>query len=312
MKHAPASAVLVLLGGIAAARAAPASPLPPALPEPVATAELGAVEPNDGDLTDFGIEPGARPLEWTGGTEPPPAPVTGVERVAWTETPIRITLPVGVERQVRFPGPVRIGLPATLDGQRLRTQIVSGTVYWLAHAPFAPVRAQAREVATGRTYLLDLDAAAGAATAPVQIALPAEPLAVAPAGAAASPPAPPRYDAVQLTRFAVQQLYAPERLLKPLPGVRPVPVRRRPEPLVEGGAVEARPEAAWTDGALYVTAVRLTNRTREPVVLDPRRLRGRWLARTLLYSVLQPTGDPQVADTALVFLLSPQPFEETH
>ena len=70
-----------------------------------------------------------------------------------------------------------------------------------------------------------------------------------------------------LTRFAAQQLYAPDRLLRALEGVYRVPIPDRgPVPLIRTAGtlaeVEATPLASWADETgLYVTAVRLRNRT---------------------------------------------------
>jgi hypothetical protein len=60
---------------------------------------------------------------------------------------------------------------------------------------------------------------------------------------------------------------------------------------------------------LYVTAVKLTNRWKKPQVLDPRTLRGQWLAATFQHSRLLPAGDD--ADTTAVYLVSARPFEES-
>lgn len=243
-------------------------------------------------------------------------PAMVVERVVWNRTPIAITLPVGVERQVKFPAPVRVGVPGAIATESvLRTQSIDATVYWLAKEAFDPQRVQVREIDGGRTYLIDLEAVEGAAVAsPVEVHAPAPRATGQPAAAAAAPPAreTPRYGYVELTRFAAQMLYAPQRLLPELPGVAQEPLGvRNAVALVRGGAVEAIPEVAWSDGNLYVTAVRLTNRSSRRILLDPRMLRGRWLARTFQHAVLMPAGDPQAADVTMVYLISPQPFEES-
>jgi hypothetical protein len=124
--------------------------------------------------------------------------------------------------------------------------------------------------------------------------------------------APASYDYVTLTRFAVQQLYTPERLLPrlQLPELTRVPVRRQAVPLYRGGALLTEPYVAWTDGQLYVTAVKLSNTTARRLIVDPRNLRGRWLARTVLYAEMEPQGDALGRDQSFVFLLSPLPFDE--
>ena len=117
---------------------------------------------------------------------------------------------------------------------------------------------------------------------------------------------------VALTRFAAQQLYAPERLLRELEGVYRVPVSDQGTvPLIRTAGtlaeIEATPLASWADETgLYV---RLRNLTSQPVVLDPRTaLRGEWLAATFQHARLFPAGHE--ADTTAVYLISARPFAD--
>lgn len=252
-------------------------------------------------------------------TMPVPMPP---ERIVWDRTPLGIMLPVGQERQVTFPAPVEVGMPAGL-ADVVRTQVVAGTIYWLAKKDFTPQRIQVRDTATGQIYLVDLSARASASPAPVIIALaPTDPTSAAfgLAGGSASPamgsvvesapPSPPKipaYDYATLTRFASQSLYAPRRLAPALPGVFRTPVDERPVNLVRGESIQATPLIAWRSGKLHVTAVRLRNQGASSVILDPRSLRGLWLAATFQHARLLPRGDE--ADTTAVYLISAKPFE---
>jgi integrating conjugative element protein (TIGR03749 family) len=224
------------------------------------------------------------------------------ERVAWRKTPIAIELPVGIERLVHFPGAVKVGVPPQLQGV-LRIQSIAGTAYLLAHQPFASTRVIVRGLDDGQVYLLDLSASAeSAGNAPIEIFLPDQPT----ADRQETESAPPQYGYVTLTRFAAQQLYAPARLLIELPGVVREPVRREPVALVHGGAVEAVPLIAWRAGDLYLTAVKLTNKTDRPQTLDPRTLRGSWLTAAFQHNRLHAAGSE--ADRTVVYLVSARPF----
>ena len=230
------------------------------------------------------------------------------DRVVWDRTPIRVVLPVGTERLVHFPEhAVRVGVPDTLP---LRTLSVDGTVYWQAQAAFDPVRVIVQGLDEGSGYyLLDLEAREDASAVPLAILRPG---AERPAHAQTHAPEEPPHqnlDYVALTRFAAQQMYAPARLRPAHPQVRPVAVPEDPIALVRGGAVEAVPLIGWRHRGRYVTAVRLQNRTGAPVVLDPRDLRGEWLAATFQHARLLPHGDE--ADTTAVYLLSRRPFAES-
>jgi len=279
-----------LLAGLAAQAAPPA--LPP-LPDPMA--------------------PTKRVLP---AGEPP-------ERLVWAKIPLSVTLPVGRERLVSFPVPVRVGLPPELGGDVLRTQIVDGTIYWVATQEFPAKRIEVQATGSGNIYLLDLSASKSATvSAPVEISVPeAKPEAALPAkpgvpSAQAAPsiqPAPPQQpkeqDYVTLTRMASQHLYAPKRLHRVPEGVHQAGVSKTAtDRLLRGGVAEATPVGAWRSGSLYVTAVKLRNLTDGELVLDPRRLRGHWITCAFQHGKLLPQGD--LRDTTAAYLISAKPYEE--
>ncbi len=230
-----------------------------------------------------------------------------LERIEWKKAPIRLELAVGQEQRIEFPASVKVGLPASVQGL-LRTQSVNGTVYLLAHAPFGSNRLMVRELDSGRIYLFDVTAAEEGGTGhPIQIYVTGDD-GMAKDNATASNEAgqgQPGY--IQLTRFAAQQLYAPSRLVRDRPGIVRVPVTRDTVDMLHGGTIEAMPLVAWRTNGLYVTAVKLTNRTNQAQTLDPRDLRGAWLTATFQHHRLLPKGDE--ADTTAVYLISARPFE---
>jgi len=230
------------------------------------------------------------------------------ERIAWDRTPIKLLLSVDQECMIRFPGAIKIGLPSRLQ-PLLRAQSVDGTLYLLAHEPFEAARVMVRDIASGRIYLLDISASTEEGQSnPIEVTLPNTPNGVRNSSSPEATEAsiPPTYGYVALTRFAAQQLYAPARLLHDRPGIIRVPIRRDSMPLVRGGNIEATPLVAWRAGNLYLTAVKLTNRSNQPQILDPRDLRGTWLIATFQHNRLLPAGDE--ADTTAVYLISAWPF----
>lgn len=236
------------------------------------------------------------------------AEMEGTERIEWDKTPIRLDLQVGQERWVHFPGSVKVGLPASLQ-PLLRTQSVNGTVYFLANAPFDATRIMLRTLDGGPLYLFDVSASeAGGQSHPLQLFVKEAGESREDLAASSVAPNTPatHYSYVALTQFAAQQLYAPARLLRDLPGIVRVPVMRDPVSLLRGGMVDATPLVAWRAGGLYVTAVKLTNRTDQPQTLDPRDLRGTWLAATFQHNRLLAAGSE--ADTTAVYLISSRPF----
>ena len=228
------------------------------------------------------------------------------ERIEWKGVPIRLELKTGVERIVRFPGPVRVGIPDALR-PLFRIQSLEGTVYFLAHAPFDPSRIVVHATGNGQVFLLDVSASERhAAPPPVEVYV-RVPVPESVVGGATGRQAPARHGYVTLTRFAARQLYAPARLAQGRPGIVRVPVIREPVALMHGGSVHAVPLVAWRAGSLYVTAVRLTNLSARARNLDPRQLRGTWLAATFQHNRLLPAGSN--ADTTAVYLVSARPFE---
>ncbi|PQA85867.1 TIGR03749 family integrating conjugative element protein [Hyphococcus luteus] len=237
----------------------------------------------------------------------------GAETIAWDKTPITLSLPVGKERMISFPGAVQPGLPRKL-ASTLRVQTVADTLYITAAEGFETTRMPVREIGTGRIYLLDLKGETSAPTTPVRIAVageaaPGTTVTLRTTAPASTGPAPD-YGLMPLTRFAAQQVYAPERLIAPLAGVTRTPVTRTVAPQIfEGAYVEVTPLASWrARNGLYVTALKLKNRLNERFDVDPRRLRGEWLATTLHHRTLGPRGAD--SDTTTAYVVSEERFEE--
>lgn len=229
------------------------------------------------------------------------ADVEAVQRVLWDKQPISVQLNVGDERRIQFQAPVSVGIPSGLQGL-LRVQSVNSTVYLLSQHAFPKTRLLVRELDTGRTVLLDVTAVdSDGKLPPIAVQVPSERNVVANTVNRSSPPG-----YASLTRFAAQQLYAPQRLVAAMPGVRRVPIQNDAVALLPGKTVHATPLIAWRSGDLYVTAVKLANLGKRAHVLDPRRLRGNWLSATFQHVRLLPSGTQ--ADTTAVYLVSAQPF----
>jgi integrating conjugative element protein (TIGR03749 family) len=243
-----------------------------------------------------------------------------IEQLHWTGTPMPLTLPVNGDRVVRFPTEVRIGPPGKLN-EVLQTTSADGAVYFRALQAFAPSLVLVQETqAPGRTFALQLSAESGASSTPVEIVAPTDnspsKVSVPDASADLIDESPPkRLGVMALTRYAAQQVYAPARLRHEVEGLyqTPVPVHRA-VPLIRtavmAGDIEATPIASWSeDSGLFVTAVKLQNKSPQAIELDPRTaLRGHWLTATFQHYRLLPAGHE--ADTTTVYLVSNQAFVE--
>jgi integrating conjugative element protein (TIGR03749 family) len=239
-----------------------------------------------------------------------------VERIIWNKEPVSLHLTVDQERLVTFPASVHVGVQEGMAGV-LRTQVVDGTVYWKATRAFPVLRVQVQELESGRIFLVDLKADKTATSSePVEVAVPASSASTGARDGDRAAPATPaggQIGYVKLTRFAAQQLYAPTRLVQPEAGISPVALRTEGAVrLILGrnaGAVEAIPIESWRSANFYVTAIRLRNLGTSAITIDPRELRGRWLAATPQHGRLLPAGDD--ADTSALYLISSRSFEES-
>jgi len=248
---------------------------------------------------------------------PPPdirSPDEVVDHVIWNNIPIRVVLPVGRERRIDFPVAVKVEWPDDVARNTRNLQLrENGSVYWTAETAFEKQRVNVYTF-TGESYLLDVEARPDA---------PARTLVILDDRFNSNVdnndgqhngqhlPAPAALDSVDLVRFVSQQLYAPRRLVKKLPGLTRVPVSTEDRPLYKGGELRTSPIAQWkTAGvpALYVTAIRVTSNSLHAVALDPRNLRGDWLNATPQHGRVHPAGDD--CDTTAWYLVSSRPFEE--
>jgi integrating conjugative element protein (TIGR03749 family) len=242
------------------------------------------------------------------------------ERVVFARLPVRVGLSVGQERLVTLPGPVALHVPADIDTVA-RIESIDRTLYVTALVPFTPLRIVAELIDGGQQIPLDLVAKAGPAQGltELEVFLPAgrggkgSGQAVASGAgrddaAATEEPAVPAANMVELTRFASRMLYAPRRLAQGMTGVQQVALSAKDAPgLVPGARVQATPMAQWRSGDLYVTAVRVTNRSATPLELPLENLRGRWVAVTAQHGRIGAAGTE--TDTTALYLICDRAFE---
>jgi integrating conjugative element protein (TIGR03749 family) len=246
------------------------------------------------------------------------------EHLVWNQTPIAVKLPIGIERMVRFSEPVQVGYDkTTLTDEKIRIQNNSGTLYLLAKQRFAVERIQVK-LAKGNIILLDISAEKGASATPLEIVA-SEEKSMTPAVSASSTESslssfaennaasiqPARITPIALTRFAAQQLYAPQRLLIQSDTIYRIPMHtKKTINLVLDGSVIAMPLASWRGGDQFITAVLLRNTLPQPLTVHPRDLCGHWQTATFFpENQLAPRGE--MKDRTTVFLVSNRPFSDS-
>lgn len=235
---------------------------------------------------------------------------SAVEVMHWERLPLAVPLQVGQERVVFVERNVRVGVPAAV-GDRLRVQSAAGTVYLLAKEPIEPTRLQLQDAVTGELILLDIVAQDAPTGQPkledIRIIEAAQREHLAPSSASERPSLNQARKqrtpiSVLLTRYAAQNLYAPLRTVEPLPGVRRVNVATdlSLDLLIPSLPVTTKVLAAWRLEDLWVTAVRLSNRTTLTLDLDPRQLLGDFVTATFQHTNLGPKGSS--LDTSVVYI----------
>lgn len=228
-------------------------------------------------------------------------------RIVWQRAPIKITLPVGRERFVTFPQAAQFGYNVErLPSSVLRVENDNQTLYLLAKQPFDTQRVQAK-LTDGEIILLDLDAKIKADIAPIDIVLPEKP-----ASDQFNNNNTSTIDYVTLTRFAVQQLYAPKRLLNTASDITRFPLEASNLTfLYASDAVNTTPLASWRGHNLYVTAIQLKNKLKKLLHVDPRLFCGHWQAASIYpRTALVASGINDDRDRTTLFIVSNQPFSE--
>ena len=256
----------------------------------------------------------------------------------WRGEPLAITIPVGVERVIKFDAQmIQVGVPRSLVGIA-HAESNQGIVLLRASRAFDHQRFRFRDKRTGRIVAMDVTARPGGDIQPLTIidtlsdqtgshnANPANPASAVEAVISEAPRVadeqrrepegehseePQRHGYLSLTRYAMQTLYAPKRLLTPLHDVTPINYTdTRYDALVPGASVHASVAGQWRNTDRIVTAVVLQNVGDKPVRLDPRALRGRqhWHTAALMSDVLAPANT--YGDTTALVVISAHKWRE--
>ena len=238
-----------------------------------------------------------------------PSLALAASSLVYTGDPLPVLLPIGEERRIEIEGAqeVHIGLSEALK-QHLHVESAGPHVWLTARDALPPQRVYLKT----ETGLLIL-------TVRTDPRASAEPLSITTDSKGSRPSSPflparpPSY--VALMRYAIQALYAPNHREVSIPGIRQSPIDEQPVALFRcratypsacGDAVESVPHAAWEALPYYVTAVTVRNRLPEPLTLDPRDIRGRFAASTIVHPRLEASGSAR--DTTTVVLISSVPL----
>lgn len=232
-----------------------------------------------------------------------PCSFASTEHVTWDKTPIHINLPLHEERLVKFPSAISI-VDSELES-KVHVLKIQDALYFKADEPFANKRLIVQLMPDGEAIILNFTASADIKeTNTLEVVLEKPDVTQETQSASTS-----NLNPVVLTRFAIQSLYAPERLVITPNGVSRTPMQTHKNiTFVYGASVIAKPLISWHGDGLYVTAVELKNNLNKPVILDPRQLLGHWQT-----AAFYPTNllNPRThKSTTTAFVTSVRPFGE--
>jgi len=228
------------------------------------------------------------------------------EHVVWDKSPINIKLPIEKERMVAFQGPVKL-IHNELEGFAI-IQKTKDTFYIKALRDFAPKSVVVRVIPDGEVIKLNVSADASSMNkTPIEI-VSKDPTSTANETISATTGTP--INTITLTRFAIQSLYAPERVLEMPQGVGRVAMNtHKTVNLISGGGVMAHPLLSFGGDGLTVTAVRINNLLSKPQEIEPDMLYGKWESIAFYPSnALAPKG--KQGDETIVFVTANKSFND--
>lgn len=220
-----------------------------------------------------------------------------VQELTYSNQPLHIVIPVDIPVEMQFPEPVEFGIPEELS-DFLQIENLASTIYLTANATFPSTTVLVKLMHSNVPIVIRLAASmdeTGPYTYVIRASQRGKPMARSVA------PSP-----VELTRFAAQQLFAPDRLLPKSQTIVRVHVSIDPIELTRDLDIRSQPIGSWSTGSLYVTAVKLENLSSTTKRLSPQDLRGNWRTATYHHSRLLVHGTD--GDTSIVYLVSDKPF----
>ena len=241
------------------------------------------------------------------------------ERILWEKRPINLQLKINQERIIHFPDEVRYWLPDSIK-QKVSVLAANGVLYIRALEHFPRTRIRVQGLSDQQVFLLDVMAGEVATVGDELIVMTSE--SVLNRSKGNGPPTSPEDWRIRLTRYAAQQLYAPERLAGGDSKIKRIPLElSNSVPLIRGGIVETVAIASWQGNGLTVTAVKIRNLSMQPLQLRFDKsnalselnlrdlLRGEWLTATVQHGYLGLAGSNN--DTTTLYLVSNQSFSES-
>ncbi len=232
------------------------------------------------------------------------------EHVLWDKLPITFIVPTGNERIISFPERVTVN---SLDNNLTRDKVTiinnHGSLYIKAIKEFTPVRVAVVLQDSKEAILVDISSEPNAANVPLEV-LTAQKDVPNESVSEKNEKSHAVVDYVSLMRSAIQELYAPDRLIEQNLEIKRAPMfTEKSVPLFWEQSVIAMPLASWSTDRHYITAVILKNHSKKSFTLSLKYIRGNWLAASFYPSdMVEARGKKN--DRTTLFLISAKPFSD--
>ena len=245
--------------------------------------------------------------------------------ILWDKKVVRLNLIVGVEQMIHFPVDGEVGLPPSLvNDNAFRTLFTGQTAYWTALVPFDSQRIKVK-LDTGEFILFDV--AAKTEKKPPRdietITIIKESVSENYTDTGSTVEVIERATLFDLIRYAAQVIYAPSRLVEPVPDIREVPIGlkgniNRVYNHQDHHGLVFYPHKSWTAADLYVTAITVKNEHTHSIKLDSRLVQHtknstingvgqHFIASSFFTKELQKKGEK--GDMTTLFIVTGAPFQ---
>jgi integrating conjugative element protein (TIGR03749 family) len=230
------------------------------------------------------------------------------EHAVWNGIPIKFNVQVGQERILHFSSSVLLkNIDHQLSSDQVKILNNNGYIYIKALQKFDSQRLGFVIKKTGQVVLIDIAGVDSATLKPLSIVLSSTD---GSQKTAQNKKNSSDVSMVDLMRFSIKKLYAPQRLQEQEGSIYRAPMNTsKSVHLLASDNLMAMPLASWTNGGEYVTAVLLKNTDGRTHYIDPRRIRGSWVAASLFPSN-RVSKAGSVHDRTTLLLISDRPFND--
>ncbi|MBE0471540.1 MAG: DUF3438 family protein [Methyloprofundus sp.] len=242
------------------------------------------------------------------------------EHIEYTGEPVLIGLAIGQERQIVFEESVKAGVPGTIIND-LKLSSIGNRLFIEPLNEFSNQRLLVKGAESGTTYVITIQTFESDSLDPkVNIYLPRPEASPKHRDQAWSGSDMPINSYPFLTRYAMQFLYAPERLVKRHSAIQQITLPPKPVMIFRCTprssacrSIKATPMVGFKTDRLFATALKLENISSQAMEIDPRLVRvpspNNLLTASTMHGRLLPKETGTKSQTVMVIIHN-RPFRE--